>query len=346
VPLMGIDFLGGPLLDLDGDLGNGSRSLVPVIGATPVEIPGRFSFMELEFDLAGGSVEVLNVDATASNETGPGVQAEIATVLVTLAGTAADGTPGEAINPAVDTRQGTVTAFTGASGELAGVYRIEDLGMELWQDSIDPASSSADVLGTLQYLGTFDGWLVLRDAGSGEFPALARERIGSTRWPEVDTDAVGQTYATANGLMGGSASISSGLEQDDYTAAGNGGWMMVDFDGNLGAYLDNVVVPLLPERARAFVYLEAAGFGINNSFDPVYGDTIGYDTVIIAVDEGCREDLDGDGVVGLSDLAQLLSVYGTALGEPAYDPAADFDGNGVVDLSDLAALLAVYGSSC
>ena len=30
-PLLGIEFLGGPLLDLDGDLGNGVRSYVPVM---------------------------------------------------------------------------------------------------------------------------------------------------------------------------------------------------------------------------------------------------------------------------------------------------------------------------
>ncbi len=45
-------------------------------------------------------------------------------------------------------------------------------------------------------------------------------------------------------------------------------------------------------------------------------------------------DLNGDGVVNASDLAQLLSVWGTN------DPAADLNNDGVVDAGDLAFLLA------
>ena len=55
-------------------------------------------------------------------------------------------------------------------------------------------------------------------------------------------------------------------------------------------------------------------------------------------------DLDGDGDVDLSDLAQLLANYGTTHGASYED--GDLDGDGDVDLSDLAALLAVYGSTC
>ena len=55
-------------------------------------------------------------------------------------------------------------------------------------------------------------------------------------------------------------------------------------------------------------------------------------------------DLDGDGDVDLSDLAELLGVYGTCVGDPGYSPAADLDDSGCIDLSDLAALLGSYGS--
>ena len=57
-PLQGIDFLGGPLLDLDGDLNNGSRSLVPVSGQTPVVIPDSASLIDLAFDFGGGMVKI------------------------------------------------------------------------------------------------------------------------------------------------------------------------------------------------------------------------------------------------------------------------------------------------
>jgi len=58
----------------------------------------------------------------------------------------------------------------------------------------------------------------------------------------------------------------------------------------------------------------------------------------------CPGDLDGDGDIDLSDLAQLLSNYGATSGTMPWDGDVDCDGD--VDLSDLAALLAVYGQTC
>ncbi len=56
----------------------------------------------------------------------------------------------------------------------------------------------------------------------------------------------------------------------------------------------------------------------------------------------CPEDLDGDGQIGVDDLLQLLSVYGsTCTGCPE-----DIDGNGVIGVDDLLQLLSVYGSAC
>ena len=58
----------------------------------------------------------------------------------------------------------------------------------------------------------------------------------------------------------------------------------------------------------------------------------------------CQDDLNGDRVVNLSDLAILLAHYGLASGASYAD--GDVNGDGKVDLSDLAALLARYGSTC
>jgi hypothetical protein len=58
----------------------------------------------------------------------------------------------------------------------------------------------------------------------------------------------------------------------------------------------------------------------------------------------CEGDFDGDGTVGLSDLATLLASYGQP-GPWAYSDG-DLDGDGDVDLNDLAALLAFYGTIC
>ena len=58
----------------------------------------------------------------------------------------------------------------------------------------------------------------------------------------------------------------------------------------------------------------------------------------------CPGDLNGDNVVNISDLSQLLAYYGTASG--ATPEQGDMDGDGDVDISDLSALLAIYGTTC
>jgi hypothetical protein len=58
----------------------------------------------------------------------------------------------------------------------------------------------------------------------------------------------------------------------------------------------------------------------------------------------CPGDLDGDGDVDLTDLAQLLAHYGMTSGATYED--GDLDGDEDVDLTDLAALLANYGTTC
>lgn len=58
--------------------------------------------------------------------------------------------------------------------------------------------------------------------------------------------------------------------------------------------------------------------------------------------EGCDEDLDGDGVIGLGDLSALLTDFGSS----GAGLTGDIDRDGDVDLADLSAVLSVYGSSC
>jgi Concanavalin A-like lectin/glucanases superfamily len=60
--------------------------------------------------------------------------------------------------------------------------------------------------------------------------------------------------------------------------------------------------------------------------------------------EPCPGDADGDGSVGLSDLAAQLAAFGMTGGAGIEN--GDFDGDGDVDLGDLAVLLAAFGSSC
>jgi len=67
---------------------------------------------------------------------------------------------------------------------------------------------------------------------------------------------------------------------------------------------------------------------------------------VVSAGSSCIEDLNGDGVVDLADLAEMLAAYGSSEEDPGYNQRADLDGNGVIDLSDLAAVLAAYGQVC
>ena len=272
-----VDYLGGPLLDLDGDLGNGSRSLVPVPGQSPVAIPGTSSYVDLTF--GAGQVSLNNFDANGNNTgAGPASPDQLITVN-TLAGTSPTGALGSAINPSVDDRSGTSTAFLGNSGTLGGVSQIENLGYEFWQDTISENSSTADELGTAQYLGELRGWKIERDI-NGNFPTLAGEGLGSTIWSAVDTSQVGNSFNNAIGV--GTSTITDGTVRDTFSDPGNGGLDLTDFGGDLGAYLDHIAATAIDPLSQSFVYFEGAGFGINNPADPVFLDSSGWDVVLIA----------------------------------------------------------------
>jgi hypothetical protein len=58
----------------------------------------------------------------------------------------------------------------------------------------------------------------------------------------------------------------------------------------------------------------------------------------------CTGDLNGDGIIDISDLATLLANFGTLAGATFED--GDSDGDGDVDIGDLAALLSNFGASC
>lgn len=343
LPFMGIDFLGGPRLDLDGDGDNGSRTLIPIPDVTPVELPGDTSFIELNVSTGGGVIQLLNADMTGTNEGGPGITPGAATVLVTLAGADESGNPGAAINPSVDTRTGTLTPVI-RSGVNVLAHRVDNLGFELWQDSIDTNSSTAFALGTFQYFGRFRGFVIQRDPQTGQFPTLAGH-LGTSLWPTVDVSLAGSALNIPAALGGGTATIASGSGGDVYTAPNNGGLALADFGGDLGAYLDAVATPLVPGNAYRYVYLESAGAGINNSLDPVFLDTIGYDVVLIAATV-CPGDVNGNGTVDQADLAALLAAYNLSDGDAGFDPNADFDQSGTVDQADLAALLSNYNTVC
>lgn len=60
----------------------------------------------------------------------------------------------------------------------------------------------------------------------------------------------------------------------------------------------------------------------------------------------CPPDVDGNGLVELSDLTQLLAAFGSTVGGASWNPHADLDADGSIGLADLAELLASFGEQC
>jgi hypothetical protein len=337
LPLLGIEYLGGPLLDLDGDADNGSRSLIPVSGQTPVALAGSFSQIDFDIDVTGGTATLVDFDATGTNEGGPGIPADTATTIAVIAGTTPLNGKTDPINPAFDTRSGTVTAFAG-NGGLTGVYAIESLPFEIWNDTISINSSSAFDLGTFQQFVRTHGWYVRRDAVTGDFPTLAGEGMGGTDWPTTDTSEVGATIGSGGtdftlAFPGPGGAITDGNAADSFSAGPGGAPLAGD---DLGAYFDDVIVPLIPDDSPGFVYLAGAGFGINNSFDPVFADSVGYDLVVIAFARPPAGDIDGDGDVDADDAAKLAAVLLDPVDQASDVLArADLNDDGDVDGDDV-----------
>ena len=115
--------------------------------------------------------------------------------------------------------------------------------------------------------------------------------------------------------------------------------------------IENVFDAHIPDQTdpNAFVYDGSHGFDCGTPYDPncVYGQL--YMDLFGAIPCGwagvfgsyCTADLDGDCMIGLSDLAALLANYGSTGGA-----VGDYDDDGNVDLSDLAFLLSQYGDNC
>ncbi|HYB68225.1 MAG TPA: thermopsin family protease [Candidatus Acidoferrales bacterium] len=54
-------------------------------------------------------------------------------------------------------------------------------------------------------------------------------------------------------------------------------------------------------------------------------------------------DIDGNGVVNMSDIISLLKAFGSTIGQPNYNPNCDIANNGKIDLSDLIIALRNFG---
>lgn len=136
---------------------------------------------------------------------------------------------------------------------------------------------------------------------------------------------------------------------DEVPAEYRVGTELVEGPAPIVLFDDFVVVPEPPEdpaiEANLSIGLDTEGFGYVNATDIVLGT---YDTGIFVVDiiafrvagsitiKADPADINGDGVVDVGDLLDLLAAWGED------DADADIDGNGVVDVSDLLVLLGAW----
>ena len=185
----------------------------------------------------------------------------------------------------------------------------ENLGWTNWRDAHD---SQAGVTVDATFLAGFIwaenlGWINVGDGEPGD----------GVHYANVDGTDFGVNLDPPTGNLFGLA------------WGENIGW--INFSGGALASPPNPARLDQDCRLRGFVWAENVGW-INLDHDEHF---------VGLLLEG---DLDHDGDVDLSDLAQLLAHYGTTSGAVYED--GDLDRDGDVDLSDLAALLAVYGDTC
>ncbi|RMF84481.1 MAG: hypothetical protein D6744_03040 [Planctomycetota bacterium] len=99
---------------------------------------------------------------------------------------------------------------------------------------------------------------------------------------------------------------------------------------------------LIAGANAATLSIFSAGVADEGEYDCVLTNSCGTSTTPPATLSICLNDLDCDGVIGLGDLALLLSDFDCTGG----GCAGDVDGDGDTDLADLAQLLAVFDAGC
>lgn len=166
---------------------------------------------------------------------------------------------------------------------------------------------------------------------------------GSSRWISIDNFGhvafIHDTSAGESLFYGDAANLTSAVvvatvgANLDTNGDGTGDHTLADFKASatIGPGLD------IAEDAQVFVEVD-----LNNgtsTFEAIIQFNLGQDEC------GCTGDMNGDGIVDLTDLTLFLSSFGTiAPGIPI--PCADIDGDGDVDIVDLALFLAAFGQAC
>jgi hypothetical protein len=228
---------------------------------------------------------------------------------------ALDGGPFDAFGYSLAVRSGRVVVgapFAVVNGFAGGAAYVFEWNGSLWVQTATVLPSRASDWAMFGASIAFSGDDIL---------------IGS---PEIggggDPDATGRVYMFSN--VGGLWTESAVLVPPSAESDAEMGWA-VAADETVAVTArahDENYVPGHPLLVSVFVRngTDANGNGISDACE-------------------CVGDLDGDRVVGLSDLTALLTNFGRTDATPA---DGDFDGDADVDLSDLTFMLAAFGFAC
>lgn len=143
------------------------------------------------------------------------------------------------------------------------------------------------------------------------------------------------TFGVAGTNMGTDIYVDGGVGQSGTETLASGALTAPETPGIYIFQIDNV-------EANVLVSVETPP-----DPSPVYDDLMLYSldpsSFYIIV---CPGDVDGNGIVDANDLADVLTAYGSCLGDLDYNPDADFNRDDCVDGTDLGIVLTNYGEVC
>ncbi len=205
-----------------------------------------------------------------------------------------------------------------------------------------PIASAETVDATNKFAWTENcGWLNWRDANGGTQGAVLHatylsgfvwgENIG---WINLGdgTPVNGVSYANINGTDFGVNRDAVTGELTGFAWGENVGW--INFSGGALATPPEPA-QVYPGNLRLFGYAWGENIGWVNLDDP---------TRFVMFVPSCPGDVNGDGMVGLADIAIITSNWTFTV--PPAPVAADLDANGSIGLGDIAVVIGNWGAVC
>lgn len=264
------------------------------------------------------------------------------------------------------------TVIVGQHTVLAGTSSIRTAHACFWQAGVITDLPTLGGLNALALDVNAAGVIVGSSSVSGNLTSHACAWIGGT---PVDLGVLAGTFSQANAInaFGGVAGVSS-------TAASGGRHAFlftINAAGGVTSRTDLGVLPGATESAArdindagvivgvsggvGFIWQSGAMTDVNALLPTGSGWLLGPASAIsnaghivgwgmhnglpraYLLTPACPGDIDGDGAIGLSDVAAIINCWSLPA---ACNPSADLDGDGLVGLSDIGVVIQNWGTAC